>query len=151
MKIYISTNLKKINIKNLNNLYETNNLEYEEIYSSEGIFRIQNNNIYQLIPKDYPIQKFTYNNINFILDKSIYKFSEKIYCIPYNHIKYNMKKVEYKIDVKSSLSLVIKYNNNNVINNIYFTTKEKELNNNLKNDIFEFIVLFSLINDIKQS
>ena len=151
MKIYISTNLKKINIKNLNNLYETNNLEYEEIYSSEGIFRIQNNNIYQLIPKDYPIQKFTYNNINFILDKSIYKFSEKIYCIPYNHIKYNMKKVEYKIDVKSSLSLVIKYNNNNVINNIYFTTKEKELNNNLKNDIFEFIVLFSLVNDIKQS
>ena len=131
MKIYISRNIKKINIKNLNNLYEINNLEYEEIYSSEGIFRIQNNNIYQLIPKDYPIQKFTYNNINFILDKSINKFSEKIYCIPYNHIKYNMKKVEYKIDIKSSLSLVIKYNNN-VINNIYFSTKESELNNNLK-------------------
>ena len=150
MKIYILTNLKKINIKNLNNLYQTKVLEYQNIYSSEGIFRIQNNNIYKLIPKDYPIQKITYDTIDFIVDKSNYKFTEIMYYIPYNHIKYDIKEIQYKLDINSKLSLIIEYNNDN-INKIYFSTNEDELNDNLKNNMFEFILLFSLVNDIKQS
>ena len=150
MKIYILTNLKKINIKNLNNLNQTKVLEYQNIYSSEGIFRIQNNNIYKLIPKDYPLEKITYNNLNFILNKNNYKFTEIMYYTPYNHIKYDIKEIEYKLDINSKLSLIIEYNNNN-INKIYFSTNENELNDNLKNNMFEFILLFSLVNDIKQS
>ena len=157
MRIYIDINLKKFDQTNFFKVEQTKILEYQNIYSLEGIFRIQNNNIMKLIPKDIPIEKINYNNNNFLIDKSKYEFIKDIYSIPFNHILYNIKQVEYKLNNKSKISLIVEYKQSlttfdqnimNEINNIYFSTNEEKLDKILKDNIIEYL---SLINHIKQS
>ena len=158
MRIYIDnlripnmeTNFLKFVQTNIKNI---KNIEYQDIYSLEGIFRIQNNNIIKLIPKDSPIEKINYNNITFLIDKSEYEVLKNIYNIPFNHILYNIKQIEYKLNNKSKISLIVEYtrtlqkiDQKNI--NIYFSTNEENLDTILKDDILEYL---SLINHIKQS
>jgi hypothetical protein len=154
MKIYIPNFMPK-NIKGLNDTLCKNIITYNDIYSSEGLFRIQNNNIFQLIPNDISVIYTKYNNTDFIIDKSYYIFNKNIYCIPYNHIIYNIEKTEYKLDNKSKITLIIekftkdsikdniKDINKDNIKDIYFITKEEILHDYLKINILEYV---SLIN-----
>jgi hypothetical protein len=179
MKVYLpdlilkNINIQKIdnNLNNDNNVNNVNNvnidlsiqkktIEYNDIYSKEGLFRIQNNKIIQLIPEDVPISNFTYNDLLFLVDESKYIF-RNVYHIPYNHIICNIRKTEYILN-KSKVSLIVEYstiNKNSLytingttktksIDNIYFFTNEDKLNRNLKEDIIEYL---SLVNYIKQS
>ena len=149
MKIYIPDFMPKINEdteKSLNILHKKVTC-YKNIYSENGIFKIVNNIIYQLIPEDIPVENFKHNNINFLLDKSKHIFRKDIYCIPYNHIVYNIQQIEYKFDNKSKISLIIKYHDNNLVD-MYFYTNEEKLNLAYKNNILEY---FSLLSNIKQS
>jgi len=121
---------------------------------------LQNNNLFQLIPIDVPIEKYIYNNINFLVDKSYYNYINNIYCIPYNHKLCDISQHIYKLNIKSNISLIIEYTqtlktfDQNIINepnniiDIYFSTNEKNLDKNLKDNIIEYC---SLINNIKQS
>jgi len=123
-----------------------NKTTYQNVYTENGLFRIQNDNIFKLIPQDITPEEFNYNNIEFIIDKSSYIFRKNIYTIPYKHLLYNIEQFEYKLLNNSEVSLIIHYHKNKVID-VYFMTK-KELSIHLKNDIMEYISLF---NDIKQS
>jgi hypothetical protein len=146
MRIYID-NLKIPNIEtNVLKFDQTKRIEYQNIYSSEGIFRIQNNNIIKLIPKDSPIKKINYNNITFLIDKSKYEVIKNIYNIPFNHMLYNIKQIEYKLYNKSKITLIVEYNQ--AYQNIYFSTNEENLDTILKDNILEYL---SLINYNKQS
>lgn len=170
MKIYILDFIPKINKttnKSLDTLHKKV-INYNDIYSTEGIFRIQNNVIYQLMPNDIPVEKFEHNCINFLLDKSKHIFRKDIYCIPYNHIVYNIQHIEYKLDPKSKIALVLEYSGGDphtphtlhnsggdphtlptasgIATDIYFYTNEEDLNLNLKNNILEY---FSLLTNIK--
>jgi len=158
MRIYIETNktnetyFKNVNETHLKNLNETKTINYQNIYSLEGLFRIQNNNIMKLIPKDIPIEKINYNNNTFLIDKSKFELIKNIYSIPFNHTLHNIKQIEYKFNNKSKISLIVEYNQNlkkmDKINNIYFSTNETNFDKILKDNIIEYL---SLINDIKQS
>ena len=151
MKIYF-THVKQNNIKEiemcLQTLYKKQN-KYQNIYSDNGIFRIQNNNIYKLVPEDISPEKFEYKNINFILDKSKYIFRKDTYCIPYDHIVYNIEQREYNLNIKSKLSLIIEYTDNlidgerNITPDIYFYTNEEILCGNLKNNMIDYYSLFT--------
>lgn len=142
MKIYIKNFMpKNIDI----NTITPNVKHYRDIYSVDGIFRIQNDNIYKLIPQDVTLENFNYNNMEFIIDKSSYIFRKNIYSIPYEHISCYIEEFEYKLDKKSMVSLVVKYRNREIFD-LYFYT-ENSISTNLKNNIMEYI---SLINDIKQ-
>ena len=151
MKIYLpgfmpkNIDIENIDIENINSSIHKKSVDYCNIYSQEGLFRIQNNNVYQLIPQDIPIEKTIYNNIEFIIDKSSYIFRKNIYSIPYKHIIYNIEQHEYKLYDNSIVSLIINYCKNKIID-IYFLTKNN-LCINSKNNIIEYISLF---NDIKQ-
>jgi len=140
MKIYIPKFMPN-NIDCLNSFYKTVTT-YKDIYSPEGLFRIQNNNLFQLIPKDISVINTKYNDTNFMIDNSYYIYNKNIYCIPYNHIIYNIEKTEYKLDNKSKISLIIEKCNNN-IKDIYFITKEEIFHDYLKNNILEYISLFN--------
>jgi len=123
--------------------------KYANIYSDEGIFRIQQEIIHKLTPKDICIENIEYNNIDFIIDRSYYIFSKDTYTIPYNHIISNIEYIEYKLTNKSNLILVIeKCIDDNSIVDIYFLINENVLYDYYKNDIIEII---SLIKNIKQS
>ena len=143
MKIYIKNfNPKKIN----HNFLVKNIITYKDIYSTDGIFRIQNENITKLIPQDIKCEYVTDNNIDFIIDKSDFIFRKNIYSIPYQHIVLDIEQVEYKLYKNSSISLIICNHNNRIID-IYFYTKNQDFCRNIKNNIIEYISLF---NDIKQ-
>ena len=144
MKIYTTISIPK-NIYDLN-LLEIYITQYKDIYSSEGIFRIQNDNIYQLIPQDKPIEKIIYNNTEFIVDKSYFLFRNEIYYIPIIHLEFNIEYIEFKLNNKSKISLIIE-KKNNIITDTYFYTKENNLHNYLKDDI---LLILSLLNNNKQ-
>ena len=112
----------------------TYNITYNDIYSSEGLFRIQNNSLFQLIPKDISVINIKYKDTEFLIDKSYYIFNKNIYCIPYDHIIYNIEKTEYKLDKKSKISLIVE-KCDNIIKDIYFITKEEIFHDYLKKTI----------------
>ena len=150
MKIYaqnIKINPENIFSNNINtkNLYKTSNI-YNYIYSDDGTFIIINNQINKLIPNDTPIEIYTFNNIEFIIDYSTYIFRKDIYNIPYDHIVQTIEKIQYKHSNNSLISLIIEKNKNKIID-VYFETIEKTINQELKEDIIKYLSLF---NDIKQ-
>ena len=135
MKIYVKNLIpKNINIDS----FTKKITNYKDIYSNDGIFRIQNNNIYKLIPQDIPCEYFNYKNMDFILDKSNYIFRKTIYYIPYKHKVYNIQQIEYKLNTNLPVSLIVQYIYSKIID-IYFYTKENELYINLKNNIIEYL------------
>jgi len=150
MKIYalnIKINPQNIFSNNINtkDLCKTSNTCHY-IYSDDGMFLLQNNQLYKLIPDDVPCDTITFNNTDFIVDCSTYTFRKDIYNVPWAHIIQTIEKIEYKYSNSSLVSLIIEKNNGK-ITDVYFETMEKNLNIQLKNDIIKYLSLF---NDIKQ-
>ena len=116
------------------------------IYSTEGIFSVEPNNIFKMIPVDKPIKKITnYKKGVIILIDESYIEKQLLYSqIPFDHtyleqsFKYYCLGNEERKD--SNLYLVIEENNPA---NYYFLAKEK-LDNLLIQE--ELTVFFSLLN-----
>lgn len=152
MKIYVEKFFPKT-INDVNLLYFEslikNTTEYREFYSEEGIFRIQNETLYRLIPVDEDIEYLEYRDKKFYIDKSKFIFKKDCFHIPYKHIGINLKKVEYKFNNRSLISMNIIFFNESKsyssIQDIYFLTNEKFLDTNLKNEIHTFLSLFNNI------
>ena len=66
MRIYLSCGLPKI-------LDESNLIKhitnYREVFSQDGIFRIQNDRLFQLLPEDKAIETFILDGRKFVVDK----------------------------------------------------------------------------------
>jgi hypothetical protein len=167
MKIYID-NYKPINLIDKLELLEKYYTKHEniiEIYSTNGIFNINNKKIIQVIPyndvKSYMIQNY-YKNINLIIDNSIF-LKEEINYLPNEHIHLNSTIFTYSINDKSIIKLIIegydkkdsdnlqnnheqdKYHNF-IPNNFYFEINDNNIN--LKDSTIktELIVFLSLLN-----
>lgn len=110
MKIYI----QNYNIKNLVNKlealekYKVNKKVITEIYSDEGIFNINDINLYKLMIEDSDITKINnyYNNYNILIDNSKITYV-KSYQIPHNHVLLHTSEFYYLASPKSSIKLVI--------------------------------------------
>lgn len=117
------------------------------IYSKEGIFSIEINNIFKMIPVDKPIQRipnYYKKGLTILIDESYFEKQLLYSQIPFDHIikeesfKYYCLGNEERKD--SNLYLVIEENNSK---NYYFLAKEN-LNNQLIQE--ELTVFFSLLN-----
>ena len=117
------------------------------IYSTEGIFSVELNNIFKMIPIDKPISRFPNyykKGLTIIVDNSYFEKHLLYSQIPFDHIfleqsfKYYCLGNEERKD--SNLYLVIEENNPA---NYYFLAKE-----NLDNQLIqeELTVFFSLLN-----
>ena len=138
MKIYVGNIfLNDVNCETLEKIESTNNY----IYSTDGIFLIKNNDIIKLIPNDIPVEKYSFDNYNFLIDKSEYIFRKNIYNIPYKHTIEPIYKIEYKHNIKSKINMVIE-KKNGVRCDLYFETREKEIYSELKKDIIKYLSLF---------
>lgn len=152
MKIYIK-NLELHSIKGnieLIKKYEIKNMKYIIFYSNDGIFELNNKNLYKLYQNDV---KITSNNISYndkeyelLYDNSFYN-KEKIYSIPNLYREKKIKKTYYKIE-KSFSSFIIEYEDNNIID-FYFElddkSKDKIINNIIKNEISSFLSILKNI------
>ena len=128
MKIYIK-NLELQNIKEnieLIKKYEIKNIKYIIFYTTDGIFELNNKNLYKLYQKDVKITSYdiSYNNKDYELlyDNSFYN-KEKIYSIPNLYIERKIIKTHYNI-AKSFSSFIIEYEDNNIID-FYFELDDK--------------------------
>ena len=116
------------------------------IYSNEGIFSVELNNIFKMIPVDKPIKKITNykKGVTILIDESYFEKQLLYSQIPFDHtyleqsFKYYCLGNEERKD--SNLFLVIEDNNPT---NYYFLAKET-LDNQLIEE--ELTVFFSLLN-----
>jgi len=152
MRIYINNlNLDIINdISDIFKEYMTNFETYIELYTSDGIYRIEDKKLFFLDTCDKEIKMFEnyYNNFTLIVDPS---FFQKQSCSSIHgdtHIALYIKKNCYKINTSSEIKMVIKYILNNdkyIPNDIYFESEE----NIDVNDVFikkEIIDFLSVLN-----
>ena len=75
MKLYIDThhyNPNKINVNVLKNKFKYDQHTLLECYTDNGIYTINNNDIYKLTPVDEPLEKIQLGGLGFIVDKSYY-------------------------------------------------------------------------------
>jgi len=151
MKIYIK-NLELQNIKgNIEAIkkYEIKNIKYIIFYSNDGIFELNNKNLYKLYQNDVKItsDNISYNNKEYELlyDNSFYN-KEKIYSVPSLYREKKIKKTYYKIE--KSFSTFILEQDNNIID-FYFElddkSKDKVSNNIIKNEISSFLSILKNI------
>lgn len=133
MKLYIENydiqNLTK-KIKNLDKYYKKTE-KYTEIFSEEGIYRINESTIYKLNNiEDYPIEKVNNlsHNYSLLMDKSTFS-KEEVFQVPYDNtqisVERNIVAFTYSIH-NSNLKLIIEgvyetngFNNNNENNKYY--------------------------------
>lgn len=148
MKIYIN-NLNLDIIDEISELFKENFIKtdnYIELYTNEGVYRIEDKSIYFLDINDKDIQQFEkyYNNFTLIVDMSFYnkKITSSIHGE--THLSFQITEKHYKLNNSSSVSLVIKYNLDKtklIPNDIYFES-QKDININdifIKKEIIEFL------------
>jgi hypothetical protein len=148
MRIYINNfNLDILNdISVLFKEYMTNSETYIELYTSEGIYHIQEKNIYFLDTCDKDIKMFDnyYNNFTLIVDPSFFKKNTCSSIHGDTHLALQTRKTNYKINTSSEIQMVIKHILNEdkfIPNDIYFET-EKDIDINelfIKTEIIEFL------------
>jgi len=110
MKIYINhLNLDALPeiLKSLNNNY-INSETYIQIYSSDGIYEINNSTSKKLIPQDSNIEILEnyHKEFTLLLDTSYYNI-EEVFQINNEHISRKMKRCFFKINNDSKIRLVV--------------------------------------------
>jgi hypothetical protein len=147
MKIYINNynidNLSK-KIKGLDGylIHKTNSIE---IYSDEGIYTVDENNIYNITYLDRPIQKIKYtDDIEMYIDLSTAN-SIIVNQLPLDNIIIKITTYTYKICQRSKVKLIINFILNKSMEykpyNFYFdVTDDIDINGPIfKEDIDEFL------------
>jgi|TARA_Y100000992_G_scaffold302152_1_gene275226 hypothetical protein len=131
MKLYI----ENINTYNLDNLepYKRSKNVSTILYSDEGIFTATNNTLKKHIITDYDIEKYTYLDKTYYIDKSIVKY-QNVNKIPFNHKSFIKNIVTYSIEPTSKLNLIIEFINDKIVD-VYFDTKQDIRNPIIINDI----------------
>jgi hypothetical protein len=148
MRIYINNlNLDIVNeIAEIfkENLIKTDN--YIELYTNEGIYRVEDKAIYFLDINDKAIQIIEkyYNNFTLIIDSSFYEKNLSTSIHGETHISSQITEKRHKLYNSSPISLVIKYSlyeSALIPNDIYFEA-QKDIDVNdlfIKKEINEFL------------
>jgi len=122
MKIYkTNINIKSSDLVKLE-FYNINNINYNIIYSDEGIFIPNKNDFTKCIIVDGYTQHISIADWDFIIDNSNIQYTT-VNKIPYNCILVKKIKHIYALDPKSKLQLIIE-KSNNIITDIFFETNE---------------------------
>jgi hypothetical protein len=148
MRVYINNfNLHIINdISDIFKEQLTNYETYVNVYTNEGIYHVEEKNMYLLDTCDKDIEIFEnyYNNLTLIVDKSFYNKQISSCICGETHLSFQTKKYYYKLNSSSEMKLVIKYisdKGNFIPNDIYFEfNKDVDINNLfIKKEIIEFL------------
>lgn len=90
--------------------YYINSESYLELYSKEGIFKVNNSFVkLNIIDKNVSIFENYYKSLTLLVDHSTICY-EKVSQLPVDHISLSIKKCYFGTNPKSKLKLVIEYN-----------------------------------------
>ena len=135
MKIYIPN--YDINTNKLDKYYKYYN-DFKIVYSEDGIFKINNNNISKLNITDKTIESISISGTKLYIDKSIISFSNNITTIPLRHKLIDINEIKYKETEKSQLSLIIQYSKNKLID-AFFIINADEIDDNIIIDLTNYL------------
>ena len=151
MKIYIDNYNNEKMFKKLAsfNKYLLNKTNVIEVYSDEGIYLVDPNNIHKITYLDKPIKKIRYLDKNdFIIDSSETKLT-MVNQIPSDCIILKMETHNYQLNTKSKIKFVINFalikNLDYSLHNFYFDVSDEiDINSPLfKEDINVFLSLLN--------
>lgn len=112
MKIYIKNfNPSDLNISHLEKYIQKKDM-LSEIYTSNGIYRIEENKIYRLKPIDFPVEEIKYKNTHILLDSSFFE-KEQVHQLPINHTHLQIQYHVYRI---SKLKVIVEFEQEKVSN-----------------------------------
>lgn len=148
MKIYIN-NLNLDIINEISELFKENLTrtdKYIELYTNEGVYRVEDKAIYLLDITDKDIQIFEkyYNIFTLIVDASFFDKKNTSSIHGETHQSFQITENYYKLDKNSCILLVIKYNLDKTKLtpcDVYFESN-KDININdvfIKKEIIEFL------------
>jgi len=139
MKLLFDTIPNTINVDSLEK-YKLKQSSETCIYSEEGIFSIQKNNLYKESVQDKTSSHFTIDNIDFTLDKSIILKQKYPYKLPFNFLTKKFQQTTYGLNPKSKIKLIIEQSSAKIYN-MYFLTDEDIKNFSISEDIVTFLSL----------
>ena len=140
MRLYIENIPTKIHFDNLEQ-YKRNSVNEEYLISTEGIYKVNKNNILLQNVSDSTFRNYNINDTNYILDNSVISYN-KCNKIPFNH-KLIKKTINlYSLHPKSKNKLIIETVKKN-ITDLYFSLNEIPDNKLVIDDI---TTLVSLLN-----
>jgi hypothetical protein len=149
MKIYIN-NLNLELLKDISELFKEQ-LVYSEIfiqlYTNQGIYRIEDKNVFYLdaYDKDINIIENYYNNFTLIMDPSIFHIMPCSNVQGETHLCFHVQKKTYKLNKLSNLSMIIEHyydiNKELISCDIYFEyNKDVDIRDPfIKNELIEFL------------
>jgi len=152
MKIYINNfNLEILN--DIIKLFKSNFNSYEKyihLITNEGLYNIEDKNMYLLDAQDKNIVKYDnfYKNFDLIVDYSYFKKNIVTSIHGNIHLSIETQKHIYKLNDNSQLNLIIEYylkNKKITASDIYFEIdKDVEIADKfIKNEIIEFLSLLT--------
>jgi|TARA_B110000967_G_C18892715_1_gene568471 hypothetical protein len=148
MRIYLDKLWLNIDLQNINSILSSSeDLIY--LYSTDGIFIIQNNKIMKIDINDGEINTIDdyIDGYNITIDTTIIKKSrDYVSCLPCNHIKIDKKVSYYNLRDKSQLTFVVECIDNEV-SDFYFILEgyhakysNADLNNpSIREDFSDFL------------
>jgi len=154
MRIYIN-NLNLEILDDIADIFKNYLIKTEtnfELYTNEGIYKIEDKNIYLLDVEDKEVSIYEnyYNNFTLLLDQSILNKNLVKSVHGENHSFFLIKKNVYKINKNSDINLIITYSSENheiipSANDIYFeSSKDIDINNYfVKNELIEFLSILN--------
>lgn len=86
-------------------------IQLKNIYTSNGIYQIKEDKIYNLNPFDQPIEIFYnyYEKLTFISDTSFYKITETTSILGETHVCNDIVQYNYKLIPDDEIKLVIQF------------------------------------------
>ena len=121
MRVFLKTDIQDLNVSTLNKTI----VNEQYLYTNEGIYKIKDNKIFNLVIKDNPIEEYTHDNINMVIDPS--EFDEvECFRIPQTYLEKNIIKHMYTFN---HITLVIELEDKE--KTIYFNIKDKKYLNEL--------------------
>ena len=142
IKIYIYNLMKNIFNEEQLKKYLVKSDKYSYILTMDGIYKLQNDNIYKLKFSDSKFEKKTINSVDLLFDYS-YSIKKDTYHIPFtcnNLLDINVN--IYALREKSNLKLYIERRGNKIYD-VYFLANDKLSEYNLTEDINTFLTMLN--------
>lgn len=116
----------------------------DDLYSTEGIYRMNKNKMQLLYFKDDKTSEIKdyLSGYTVFVDNSSTVFDKETFQIPYDHIYLQTEELHYSLN-KNALTKLIVERNSYKNKDIYFQTKENINNYHVKEDISTFLSLIT--------
>jgi hypothetical protein len=145
MRIYIpAITLSKIKTDLIQKyLFKQTQLQF--LLSEDGFIQIHGEKLMRLsVSNEIPLQKEKIDHLDILVDKSKWIFDEEWFQIYPSVVEESIDKYVYQIRKGSSVDLVVEKQEGK-ITDFYFSTKEEDINTNVKDDIRNLLEILNIL------